>query len=183
MNRCFGDMLSMAVMLPRSATVKALGFAPVTSAVRPVSRFGRLTRLAISRRRVARGEVAAAVRGGDEDDAAHERQRLHERHLANHLSLLVGHLHFFEGLVADGPPEPIAAVDDRHLRQQTALAVADHDHVAKARIATGRVHAVHRFAEVLPEQIGRIDDRTPGIVEEEPRLESRDGCAGRCRER
>ena len=48
--RCLGDMLSMAVMVPRSVTTKALGSVLASAVVKFVTLFGRLTKLAIRRR-------------------------------------------------------------------------------------------------------------------------------------
>ena len=62
------------------------------------------------------------LRRREEDHAPHEGQRLYEHHVVQQLAARPGQRELGERLLADRVPEHLAAVDHRHLREQTALA-------------------------------------------------------------
>ena len=89
------------------------------------------------------GEVAAAVRGGDEHYAPHERQRLQEKQAAEFRALRVIDLQVLQQVGADLAPEPVAGVNGGALGQQAALAVADDHHLAQRGVRPLGVAPLH----------------------------------------
>ena len=73
-------------------------------------------------------ELAAPVRRGDEHDAANPGQRLDQQGLAEEVAILRFSHELLERPVAHLAPQAGPALDDHHLGQQSAHAVADQDH-------------------------------------------------------
>ena len=152
MKRLPGDMLSMLVPMrpPASAPARAerreIGARP---APRPTA----------AAPGAARGGARAGARPGScRGGASRGRSRAARRAAAPRTGrcrsssfVVVRELRLLERLVADPAPEAVARVDRRHLGQQAALAVAEHDHVAQAGVGASRVGARHRLREGLPE--------------------------------
>src|SRR6516162_10143910 len=116
------------------------------------------------------GEIAAAMRRGDEDDPAHIWQWLDEHGSAQKITPFGRQADLVDRLVGDGLPNPVTGIDDHCLGKETALAVANDDHLRQRRVGTRRVELVHRLAKRLAQQRRRIEDGVAGIVGEEPEL-------------
>src|ERR1700730_4980509 len=106
--------------------------------------------------------------GRDEDHAGHKRQRFDEHRAGQQIASLGIELRLIERDLRKVVPEASAAIDDRHLREETSLAVADDDHLVKDGIlATGidvLTHGYERFAQTHRRQ----RDGIAAIVDEEP---------------
>ena len=110
------------------------------------------------------GEIAAAVRGGNEDDAADLGAVCEDRGLGEDVLVIGRHLHL---LGRDGEhliPDPPLAVGDEQAADAAAHAVADDDHLPAQRIL------FLRLIQFPPEDGGGIRIGIAAGVAEEPEL-------------
>ena len=114
------------------------------------------------------GKVAAAMRRADGDNRADRGIGVEIKSaVEGGLCFLVG-FHQLNWIVADDVPEIVAAVDDLHVRNQTAHAVADEHHLIERRLLSRRIERISQigqcFAELgcaAPKRLaGRIQDKT-----------------------
>ena len=105
------------------------------------------------------------------DEALDRWNRLDEQGTFQHLAALRADFHFLGRLLERRVPEPVARIDRRHFRQQTALAVADDDHLVQRRIAPRRVQGGNRILQRIAQQQRGVRNRIARFVTEEPELE------------
>ena len=87
----------------------------------------------------AAGQVRTAVRRGEEDDPAHERERLEEEVPAQLIQDRARAEDVFKRAVGVEPPELVAARDGHHAAQDAAHAVAQENHPIEFGVAAVRV--------------------------------------------
>jgi hypothetical protein len=67
-------------------------------------------------------------------------------------------------------PKTHAAVDSRHLRQQSTLAVSHDNHIFQPRIFSLRINLRYGFSEGIPQQHSRVGNGVARIVDKIPEL-------------
>src|SRR3954471_18392742 len=115
-------------------------------------------------------EPTAPVWCRDEDQPSDLGLGLEEHHLTQQAAVLGRADELFEQLGAAELPEIRPTILGHHLGQQPPHAVADEDHVFKGGVRAIGVEPAPRRAQILPQQVGRIEDRSARRVIEGPEL-------------
>ena len=115
-------------------------------------------------------EPTAPVWCRDEDQPPDLGLGLEEHHLAQQVAVLGRADELFERLGAAELPEMRPTVLGHHLGQQSSHAVADEDHVIKGGVRAIGVEPAPRRAQILPQQVGRVEDRSARRITEGPEL-------------
>ena len=101
--------------------------------------------------KVIAGHVTAPMWRCNEDHPLNERQRFDEQRAGQQIASLGIQFSLVKRDLANDAPEASATIDDGHLRQKPALAMADHDHLAKRRVVSLGVdvfaHCLQRLAQ------------------------------------
>jgi len=117
------------------------------------------------------GLVAAAMRRADENDAPHKGQRMQNEERSKFILLSVGESRSITGIGADDAPEEVSGVNGGALGQETALAVADNDHVAQSGIVSAGIELSQGFSEGVTQLASRDGQWVTAAVDKAPKLE------------
>src|SRR6266566_3566917 len=98
------------------------------------------------------------------------RRLLTKSRAARKLPRLLGAVELVDRRLERGIVEPAPRVHGHHLRQQAALAVADHDHLLEARILSLGIQQTHGVGEGVAQDHRRVGDRAAAVVRERPEV-------------
>ena len=112
------------------------------------------------------------MRRGDANDPVHEREWLVEVIGRDVAAEIRPHPHFVEGDAGDRIPQGRPRLDDLELGVEPPHAVADEDEVLHRRILSLRIEPPHRRGQLATELGGGLEERRPGRVVKQPRLEA-----------
>src|SRR5208283_992848 len=110
--------------------------------------------------------VTAPVRRGDENHFRNARQWFEKEIALQQLAGFFVNLQLRNVCVGHDAPEFVAGVRRRQLRQQTALAVADDDHLLQRRVLAFRVDRLDLVYQIVAQNSRRVSDGiSTGVVE------------------